>query len=76
MEIWLPAKNPSGPGLNDSDASDHDPVHQPWGELRGVVCFEGFVGCEDGKEECCDGAVRREQVSAMVVLEINGSWKT
>lgn len=65
-----PDEDEGDPGFSEKGDAEDDPVHQPGRELGGVGGLEGFVGCEDGKEEGSDGAIMLSLVNALLVEAI------
>ena len=53
-----PGEEEVGPVVEEGEAGEDDPVHEPGGQLGWVGGAEGFVGGEDGEEDGDDGAVR------------------
>lgn len=51
-----PGDDVPGPGFEEGEEAEGDPVHEPWGQLGGVGGAEGFVGGEDGEEDREEGA--------------------
>ena len=52
----LPCKNEPGPGFNQGEAGEDDPVHEPWGQLGRIRGTKGLVGGEDWEEYGDDGS--------------------
>lgn len=59
----MPEEEPFGPRLNQQHAGEHNPVHQPWCELRRVAGLESLVAGEQREEEGCEGAVRTNEAA-------------
>lgn len=53
-----PGEQEVGPVVEEGEAGEDDPVHEPGGQLGRVRRAEGFVGGEDGEEDGDDGAGR------------------
>ena len=51
-----PGEEEVGPVVEEGEAREDDPVHEPRGQLGRVGGAEGFVGGEDGEEDGDDGA--------------------
>ena len=58
-----PGEDEVGPVVEEGEAGEHHPVHEPGGELRGVGGAQGFVGGEDGEGYCDDGSIAFSLVS-------------
>ena len=51
-----PVKNEVELRLNHEEEREGCPIHEPWCEVGGVACTDGFVGGENWKEDRGDGA--------------------
>ena len=59
----LPGKNEPCPALNEGEAREHNPVHEPWCQLCRIRGAKGLIGGEDREQ---DGDDRPNNVSTLL----------
>lgn len=72
----IPEEDGASPRLNKEGDGQHDPVHEPWRQQRGVRGVESLVGGEHGEKEGRDGAIEESLVSVRAIEGSEaGEWK-
>lgn len=72
LRLDIPSQEPRGPRLNQQQAGQDSPVHQPWRQLGRVGRLEGLVAGEEREEERGDGAV----VALLSGLPCQFTWES